>query len=85
MFLFDRWGVTEGEIRKRILDSIGRRVGADGRRGFATYLADQLPKDFGVENVNRLAEFLLLMLQIDPRRRRSADAMLRTPFIRDEC
>ncbi|PWY93104.1 serine protein kinase [Aspergillus sclerotioniger CBS 115572] len=63
---------------------IEQRVGSQGRETFAKYLATQLPRDFGEENAKLLAEFLLLMLQINPQKRRSAVSLQRTRFIRNE-
>lgn len=49
-------------------------------RGFAAYLMDRLPSDFGPENMRNLASFLESMLQRDPQSRKSAAVLLQHPF-----
>ncbi|PYI08425.1 kinase-like protein [Aspergillus sclerotiicarbonarius CBS 121057] len=81
LFSVDTRGVSEERIDEQHLALIERRVGADALQAFAVRLGNRLPKDFGVEHVKRLAEFLWLMLQIGPTRRWSVGELLETPFI----
>lgn len=52
-----------------------------GRQGFASYLSERLPPDFGAENIEQLTDFLWLMLQERPRDRKSATELLGHPFL----
>ncbi|KAK9429959.1 kinase-like domain-containing protein [Lipomyces doorenjongii] len=53
----------------------------DNDHYFTTYLSKRLPADFGVENTQQLASFLLSMLQRLPRERKSATELLVHPFL----
>lgn len=76
------FGLTRDEIDKEHEGLIRQLL--DSSRYFAAHLADRLMGDFGADNFDRLADFLLLMLQRSPQKRPSAKQLLSSPFLADE-
>ncbi|BCS12688.1 hypothetical protein ALUC_50734A [Aspergillus luchuensis] len=86
LFPLDTFGITREEIDNDHGILIEKRLGSNNQDGdFAEYLRERLPENFGAKNAESLASFLLLMLQIDPRERLSAEQLLQTPFMTDDC
>ncbi|RAK86723.1 serine protein kinase [Aspergillus costaricaensis CBS 115574] len=84
LFPLDTFGITREEIDNDHGILIEKRLGSNNQYGdFVDYLRERLPENFGAENAESLASFLLYMLQIDPRERLSAKELLRTPFMLD--
>ncbi|PYH73801.1 serine protein kinase [Aspergillus vadensis CBS 113365] len=84
LFPLDTFGITREEMDNDHCTHIEKRLGSNNQNvDFAKYLRERLPKNFGAENAESLASFLLLMLQIDPRERLSAKELLRTSFMLD--
>lgn len=78
-------GLTRDEIDKEHEGLISQLLDSTDRRQlFTTHLADRLMGDFGADNLDRLADFLLLMLQRSPQKRPSAKQLLSSPFLADE-
>ncbi len=85
LFPLGMFGLTGDEIDKehealirQLLDS------TDRRRLFTTPLADRLIDNFGADDLKRLTEFLLLMLQRIPEKRPSAKQLLSSAFVADD-
>ncbi|OJI81370.1 hypothetical protein ASPTUDRAFT_32781 [Aspergillus tubingensis CBS 134.48] len=84
LFPLDTFGITREDIDNDHCILIEKRLGSNNQDAeFAEYLRERLPENFGAENVESLASFLLCILQIDPRERLSAKELLRTPFMLD--
>lgn len=83
LFPLTTFGLTREEIDKAYETLISQILGPSGQSGqdFARYLANRLPNDFGAENTQSLASFLLLMLQINPKRRLPTKDLLYAPFV----
>lgn len=75
------FGLTQDEIDKEHECLISQLL--DSSRRFTTHLADRLIDDFGADNLERLTDFLLLMLSRSPKRP-SAKQLLSTPFLADQ-
>lgn len=84
LFPLDAFGLTREEIDQDHETLISQILCLNRDQEFTGYLTDRLPDDFGAENVQNLASFLLLMLQISPQRRLSAKSLLYTPFVSGE-
>ncbi|BCS18364.1 uncharacterized protein APUU_11192A [Aspergillus puulaauensis] len=85
LFPLGMFGLTRDEIDKEHEGLISQLLDStDRRRLFTTHLADRLMGHFGADNLNRLADFLLLMLQRSPQKRPSAKQLLSSPFLADE-
>ncbi|KAI2852127.1 hypothetical protein CBS147321_2583 [Aspergillus niger] len=81
LFPLGTFGIPKEEINKEHLKLIDEKLSDPaGRAEFAAYLADRLPDDFGAENVQVLAKFLLLMLQVSPGERPSTKVLLDHAF-----
>lgn len=52
-----------------------------GNQGFAFYLSERLPTDFGKENTEKLASFLWSALRERPEDRESTTGLLNHPFL----
>ncbi|PYH36378.1 serine protein kinase [Aspergillus neoniger CBS 115656] len=74
LFPLDTFGITREEIDNDHGILIEKRLGSNNQDG---------DFNFGAENAESLASFLLYMLQIDPRERLSAKELLQTPFMTD--
>ncbi|KAK9357847.1 kinase-like domain-containing protein [Lipomyces starkeyi] len=72
---FGMKGEQIDEVHERLLHQI------DNDDYFTIYLSERLPSDFGVENVQQLASFLLSMLQRLPQERKSTTELLIHPFV----
>ncbi|RDK45516.1 serine protein kinase [Aspergillus phoenicis ATCC 13157] len=81
LFPLGTFGIPKEEVNKEHLKLIDEKLSDPaGRAEFAAYLADRLPDDFGAENVQGLAKFLLLMLQVSPGERPSTKVLLDHAF-----
>ncbi|XRM47458.1 hypothetical protein ABZX51_010430 [Aspergillus tubingensis] len=84
LFPLETFGITREEIDNDHCTLIEKRLSLNNQDAdFADYLRERLPENFGAENAESLASFLVLMLQIDPCERLSAKELLRTPFMMD--
>lgn len=77
------WGLTDEQANEDHISRIDRILKKDGQvlESFMKHLTERLPSDFGTQNVQRLASFLLLMLELDPSRRMSTTRLLDHPFL----
>ncbi|GKZ35375.1 hypothetical protein AbraIFM66950_006003 [Aspergillus brasiliensis] len=77
LFPLCTFGIPREEVNQEHLELIDERLSDPaGLAGFAGYLAERLPGDFGAENAQRLAMFLLLMLRVNREERPSTEDLL---------
>ncbi|GLB20416.1 hypothetical protein AtubIFM61612_010349 [Aspergillus tubingensis] len=85
LFPLCTFGIPREEVNKEHLELIDERMrDPAGQVGFATYLAERLQDEFGAENVQRLAKFLLLMLRVNREERCCTKELLQDAFTVNE-
>ncbi|PYH63742.1 serine protein kinase [Aspergillus vadensis CBS 113365] len=85
LFPLCTFGIQREEVNKEHLELIDERMcDPAGQAGFAAYLAERLQDDFGAENIQRLAKFLLLMLRVDREERCCTKELLQDAFTVNE-
>ncbi|KAL4807891.1 serine protein kinase [Aspergillus unguis] len=80
LFPIGTFGCTADEVRG-ILRSLMHDLFERGSQGFASYLGERLPADFGEQETEKLAGFLWSALQERLEDRESAAGLLNHPFV----
>ncbi|BCS14328.1 serine protein kinase [Aspergillus luchuensis] len=85
LFPLCTFGIRREEVNKEHLELIEERLSdSTGQAGFAAYLAERLPDNFGAENVQHMAKFLLLMLRVNREERWCTKDLLQDAFAVNE-
>lgn len=82
MFPVVKWGLTDEEVDQDYWYYINRIFKTDEpvHESFPRYLKGKL-SDFGAQNIQRFASFLLLMMEQNPRKRMPTTKLLEHPFL----